>query len=75
MRDALLVNPYNIDQTADAIRTALEMDPQEKQERMQRMQRTIWENNIYRWAERLITELSELRLDVVEEVEKTRLPA
>ena len=75
LRDALLVNPYNIDQTADAIRTALEMDPQEKQERMQRMQRTIWENNIYRWAERLITELSELRLDVVEEVEKTRLPA
>ena len=63
LRDALQVNPYDIDQMAEAIRAALEMDPDEKQARMQRMRRIILERNIYRWAATFITELSELRLD------------
>jgi trehalose 6-phosphate synthase len=63
LRDALLVNPYDIDQTAQAIKFALEMEPEEKQLRMQRMRRTIREHNIYRWAASLITELCEVRLD------------
>ena len=64
--DALQVNPYNIDQTAEAIRVALEMDPEERRSRMQHMRRTIEEHNIYRWAGRLIVELSEVRLDIPE---------
>jgi alpha,alpha-trehalose-phosphate synthase [UDP-forming] len=66
LRDALLVNPYDIDQTAEAIRVALEMEPEEKQARMHRMRRTIKEQNIYYWAGSLITELCEIRLDVVD---------
>jgi trehalose 6-phosphate synthase len=74
LRDALQVNPYDIDQTAEAIRVALEMDPEEKQARMQHMQRVIREHNIYRWAESLITELCELRLDSEERADgKTHL--
>lgn len=64
LRDALLVNPYDIDQTAEAIRVALEMEPEEKQMRVHRMRRVIREHNIYRWAADLITELCELRVDV-----------
>jgi alpha,alpha-trehalose-phosphate synthase [UDP-forming] len=64
LRDALQVNPYDIDQTAEAIRAALEMEPEEKQLRMQRMRRTVRERNVYYWAGSLITELCELRLDV-----------
>ncbi len=63
LRDALLVNPYDIDQTAEAIRVALEMDPEEKQTRMQHMRRTIREHNVYEWAGNLIGQLCELRLD------------
>jgi alpha,alpha-trehalose-phosphate synthase [UDP-forming] len=63
LRDALLVNPYDIDQTAEAIRMALEMEPEEKQMRVHRMRRIIRENNIHKWAGTLITELCELRLD------------
>ena len=66
LRDALLVNPYDIDQTAEAIRVALEMEPEEKQARIHRMRRTIKEQNIYNWAGSLITELCEVRLDVVD---------
>jgi trehalose-6-phosphate synthase len=66
LRDALLINPYDIDQTADAIRTALEMEPEDKELRMRRMRKIIKEHNIYRWAGNLVTELCEVRLDATE---------
>jgi trehalose-6-phosphate synthase len=58
--DALQVNPYDIDQMAEAIRAAMEMDPEEKQKRMKRMRRTVREHNVYRWAANLIVEVCEL---------------
>jgi alpha,alpha-trehalose-phosphate synthase [UDP-forming] len=67
LRDALQVNPYDIDQTAEAIRAALEMRPEEKQMRMQRMRKQVREHNVYRWAGSLIGELCEVRLDVADE--------
>ena len=73
LRDALLVNPYDIDQTAEAIRAALEMEPEDKRLRVRRMRKEIKEHNIYRWAGNLITELCELRMDAPEDVqEKSR---
>jgi trehalose-6-phosphate synthase len=62
LRDALLVNPYDIDQTAEAIRAALEMDPEERKQRMQRMRKIIREQNIYRWAGDLIGQLCDVRI-------------
>ena len=67
LRDALQINPYDIDQTAEAIRFALGMDPEEKELRMQRMRKTVREHNVYRWAGGLIAELCELRLDAPDE--------
>ncbi len=63
LRDALVVNPYDAEQLAEAVHFALEMDPEERRARMQRMRRIVRERNIYRWAGNLITELSEVRLD------------
>ena len=63
LRDALIVNPYDTEQLAEAIRFALLMDPEEKRLRMQRMRRVVREHNIYRWAASLVWELSEVRLD------------
>jgi alpha,alpha-trehalose-phosphate synthase [UDP-forming] len=63
LQDALQVNPYDIDQTAEAIRTALEMEAEEKQMRMQRMRKIVREHNVYRWAGHLIGDLCEVRLD------------
>jgi alpha,alpha-trehalose-phosphate synthase [UDP-forming] len=71
LRDALLINPYDIDQTAEAIRVALEMEPEEKQLRMQRMRKTVREHNIYRWAANLIAELCEVRLDTTGDVNES----
>jgi trehalose-6-phosphate synthase len=72
LRDALLVNPYDIDQTAEAIRVALEIDPEDEHLRVQRMRRIIKDRNIYRWALNLITELCEVRLDTVEDAHERR---
>jgi trehalose 6-phosphate synthase len=63
LRDALQVNPYDIDQTAEALRAALEMQPEEKQLRMQRMRKLVRDNNVYRWAGSLIDALCDVRLD------------
>ena len=67
LRDALQINPYDIDQTAEAIRFALNMEPEEKELRMQHMRKTVREHNVYRWAGSLIAELCELRLDASDE--------
>jgi len=66
LRDALQVNPYDIDQTAEAIRAALEMSAEEKQLRMQRMRKIVRDNNVYRWASSLIGEVCDVRLDASE---------
>jgi trehalose 6-phosphate synthase len=63
LRDALIVNPYDTEQLADAIFRALEMEPREKKARMQHMRRAVKENNVYRWAASLIGELCETRID------------
>ena len=62
LRDALIVNPYDTEQLAESLRFALEMPAEERQARMRRMRKSIKENNVYRWAANLITELSDLRV-------------
>jgi len=60
LRDALLVNPYDLDGVADAIRRAVEMPGDEQRARMGRMHQTVREHNIYRWAGLLLGELSRI---------------
>jgi len=63
LRDALIVNPYDIEEMAEAIRTALEMDPVEQKARMRGMRETLKNRNIYYWAADLITALARVRLE------------
>jgi trehalose 6-phosphate synthase len=63
LRDALIVNPYDTEEMAEAIRMALEMPARERSLRMQRMRRVVKDHNIYRWAAELLSELVEIRLD------------
>jgi trehalose 6-phosphate synthase len=53
--DALIVNPYAIDQLAEAYQDALTMPVEEQQRRMRRMRRQVADNNIYRWAGMLLS--------------------
>jgi trehalose-6-phosphate synthase len=67
--DALLVNPYDVQQVAEAIHRALEMTQQEQAERMRRMRHNVREHNVYRWAANLLSDLTEIRIDAPEQVE------
>jgi trehalose-6-phosphate synthase len=71
LRDALIVNPYDIEKVANTIHYALIMQPEDRKTRMQRMRRVVKENNVYRWAGNLITELSEIRLDMPQSAESS----
>lgn len=60
--DAVMVNPYDIESTADAVCHSLEMDSEERSARMRRLRKVVREQNIYRWAGNLVTELCDVRL-------------
>lgn len=61
LKDAIIVNPYDREEMADALFLSLTMKQQERAERMRRMRRAVGENTIYRWAGDLITALARLR--------------
>ncbi len=63
LRDALIVNPYDIEEMAEAIRSALEMGAAEQKARMKAMRETLKSRNIYYWAANLITALAQVRLE------------
>ena len=63
LRDALIVNPYDISAVAEAIHRGLDMPRAERRERMQHMRRQVMEHNIYRWAAMVLGDLREVRLE------------
>ncbi|HZP86651.1 MAG TPA: trehalose-6-phosphate synthase [Burkholderiales bacterium] len=50
-RGALLVNPYDIEGVADAIRRAWNMPLQECRARMRRLRRSVREHDVYSWLD------------------------
>jgi trehalose-6-phosphate synthase len=63
LRDALLVNPYDVVQVGEAIRIGLEMSPGERRLRMERMRHQVKEHNVYRWASNVLTDVCAVRLE------------
>ena len=61
LTDAVLINPYSIEEFAEAIKFTIEMPKAEKIKRMENMRRVVSENNIYKWAGNIITELVALK--------------
>jgi trehalose-6-phosphate synthase len=63
LRDALMVNPYDVEGVAEAIRTGLEMSPGERRLRMERMRTQVKEHNVYRWASNVLTDVCAVRIE------------
>jgi len=72
LTDAILVNPYDVDQMANAIHQALEFSEEEQFERMSRMRKLVCEHNIYRWAASLLSDLTDIRVDTTDRAEAAR---
>ena len=58
LRESLLVNPYDIDSTAAAVRRALEMGEVEQKARMAALRATVAAANVDVWAERFLGEVA-----------------
>jgi len=62
MTEALIVNPYDVEDCADALQQALTMPELEQRERMASLRMTVREFNVYRWAGRMLTDAGRWRL-------------
>jgi trehalose 6-phosphate synthase len=61
LTEALVVNPYDLEQASAALATALAMPPDQQAERMRSMRRLVAEFNVYRWAGRMLVDAGRLR--------------
>lgn len=62
LQDAIIVNPYHIEEVAAALCFALTMAPEERRKRMCELRTIVRDRNVFRWAANLITALSHVRL-------------
>jgi trehalose 6-phosphate synthase len=62
MNEALIVNPYHVEETADALHRGATMPPAEQRERMASLRMTVRENNVFRWAGHMLGDAGNSRL-------------
>ncbi|MEW6707145.1 MAG: trehalose-6-phosphate synthase [Pseudomonadota bacterium] len=62
LNEALIVNPYHVEETADALHRALTMPEAEQRERMASLRMTVREFNVFRWAGRMLADAGRSRL-------------
>lgn len=57
LAQAITVNPHDIDEVAEAVKTALAMPLEERRARMSSMRRRVAEYDVHHWAESFLREL------------------
>lgn len=62
LTEALIVNPYHVEETADALHRAATMPEPEQRERMASLRMTVREFNVFRWAANMLADASRSRL-------------
>jgi trehalose 6-phosphate synthase/phosphatase len=60
LKEALIINPYDIDGFADGIVRALDMPRDERRARMQAMRRVVAGRNVFGWASDILEGLESL---------------
>jgi trehalose-6-phosphate synthase len=61
LTEALVVNPYDIEQFAAAFHLALTMSADEQRARMRSMRQLVREFDVYRWAGRMLIDAGRMR--------------
>jgi trehalose 6-phosphate synthase len=60
LEQSLQINPYSPDDTAIVLHQALTMEEAERRGRLAALRTTVAQNNIYRWAGKMVTELGRI---------------
>ncbi|MET0264484.1 MAG: trehalose-6-phosphate synthase [Duganella sp.] len=61
LHEALIINPYHIEQGAEALYRGLTMPGEEQRERMRSMRDRVRRFNVYRWAGHMLLDAARLR--------------
>ena len=61
LTEALIVNPYDLEEASAALAAALHMPVEEQRDRMRAMRTFVAEFNVYRWAGRMLVDAARLR--------------
>ena len=61
LAEALIVNPYDADECAEALHLALRMPADEQRERMRLLREFVREFNVHRWAGRMLLDAAAIR--------------
>jgi len=61
LTEALIVNPYDLEGSSDALATALNMPLEEQRDRMRSMRSLLVQFNVYRWAGKMLMDAARLR--------------
>jgi trehalose-6-phosphate synthase len=61
LTEALIVNPYDLESSSDALASALTMELDEQQDRMRSMRTLLAQYNVYRWAGTMLADAARLR--------------
>ena len=60
LREALIINPYDVDGFANALTRAIDMNPEERRLRMKAMRRIVAGRNVFSWASDILEGLESL---------------
>jgi trehalose 6-phosphate synthase/phosphatase len=76
MGEALLINPFDEDRTAEVVMQALSLPEAQKKDRMRALARRVARNNVFAWGDRFVTNLAEAARARAERAygEPTRVP-
>ena len=61
LHGAVIVNPYDIEQSADAIKESLEMPIEVQQQKMKQMRRMVMSHNVYSWASNILRTMASIQ--------------
>ncbi|MFA5065509.1 MAG: trehalose-6-phosphate synthase [Dehalococcoidia bacterium] len=61
LEEALLVNPYSVQDIAEMIIAAIEMPLEQRHERMTKLRARVREHNVYRWAADIISDMVDIK--------------
>lgn len=60
LHGALIINPYDTERSAEAIKTALEMPIELQQQKMKQMKRLIMRHNVYAWGASILRTMASI---------------
>ena len=61
MKDALIVNPYDIDDIVEALASALSMSLKDRKQNWQKLMKILRGNDVFNWTDAFISDLKEFR--------------